>query len=186
MKFNYYLKGYGWAKVLIEVDSNKLEFTPSYLTDAFGDLLRSLVSLLIHEEEDATVIWNEEPSEIEWTFIRKNSDELSIKITLYEDTYETGKAKGKVLLDINCLFVDFVKEVTNEADQLLINNGILGYRNIWEMHEFPVSSYLQLKDFLKNGKVTIENSSDSHPVNYDDEKSNLKKELDILYPLVTK
>src|SRR5690242_11261793 len=114
MKFNYYLKGYGWAKVLIEVDSNKLEFTPSYLTDAFGDLLRSLVSLLIHEEEDATVIWNEEPSEIEWTFVRKNNDDLSIKITVYEDTYETGKAKGKVLLDTNCLFIDFVKKVINE------------------------------------------------------------------------
>ncbi len=32
----------------------------------------------------------------------------------------------------------------------------------------------------------IENSSDSHPVNYDDEKSNLKKEHDILYSPVTK
>ncbi|WP_210608493.1 hypothetical protein [Priestia flexa] len=186
MKFNYSLKGYGWAKALIEVDATKLEFTPSYLTDAFGDLLRSFVSLLIDEEEEVTVLWNEEPDEIEWMFVRKNGNELSIQITLYEENYETGKAKGKVLLNTECLFINFVHEVINQADQLLSTNGILGYRNIWEMHEFPISSYLQLKDFLQNGSITIEKKVDSQRVNYNDEQSDLQKELRFLNSLMKK
>ncbi|MEW4212082.1 hypothetical protein Q0O85_26550 [Priestia megaterium] len=184
MKFNYYLNGYGWAQAFIEIDSKKLEFTPSYLSDAFGDLLRSLVSLLIHEEEVATVVWDEEPSGVEWTFVRKNSDELSIKITLYEETYEINKQKGKVVLHTDCLFIEFIKEVVREADQLLISNGILGYRNIWDLHEFPISSYLQLKDFLKNDMITIENSSNSRPASYKEERSNFKQELHLLHSLV--
>jgi len=33
--------------VLNEIDFKKFQFNPSYLTDALGDLIRSLVSLLI-------------------------------------------------------------------------------------------------------------------------------------------
>jgi hypothetical protein len=47
MKFNYCLKGHCWADVLNEIDLKKIQFNPSYLTDALGDLLCSLVSLLI-------------------------------------------------------------------------------------------------------------------------------------------
>ncbi|WP_172463510.1 hypothetical protein [Priestia endophytica] len=50
MKFNYDLSGHGWANGFIEMNSKRFEFRPSYLTDAFGDLLRSLVSLLTHYE----------------------------------------------------------------------------------------------------------------------------------------
>jgi hypothetical protein len=176
MKFNYDLSGHGWANGFIEMNSKRFEFSPSYVTDAFGDLLRSLVSLLTHEEELETLIWDEEPRGVEWTFVRKNNDTLSIKITIYEeveDAYDRSKQKGEALIDIDCLFIDFIKEVVREADQLLITNGILGYRNLLGMHEFPLSSYLQLKDFLKSKEIiTI------------DEKSNLREELHILHALV--
>jgi hypothetical protein len=62
------------ANGFIEVNSKRFEFRPSYLTDAFGDLLRSLVSLLTHEEELETLVWDEEPQGVEWAFVRKNND----------------------------------------------------------------------------------------------------------------
>ncbi|SFQ57436.1 hypothetical protein [Priestia endophytica] len=109
-------------------------------------------------------------------FVKTMIRTLSIKITIYEeveDAYDRSKQKGEALIDINCLFIDFIKEVVREADQLLMTNGILGYRNLWSMHEFLLSSYLQLKDFLKSKEmITI------------DEKSNLREGLRILHALV--
>lgn len=49
MKFQYILNGSGWAKGFIEINSQSCEFNPSYLTNALGDLLDSLVELLIYE-----------------------------------------------------------------------------------------------------------------------------------------
>lgn len=49
MKFHYILNGSGWAKGFIEINSQRCEFNPSYLTNTLGDLLDSLVELLTYE-----------------------------------------------------------------------------------------------------------------------------------------
>ncbi|NEW04895.1 hypothetical protein GK047_02540 [Paenibacillus sp. SYP-B3998] len=46
MKFVYELTGSGWADGFIEIESNNVRFTASYLTDALDDLLRCLISII--------------------------------------------------------------------------------------------------------------------------------------------
>jgi hypothetical protein len=77
MKFQYILNGSGWAEGFIEINSQRCEFNPSYLTNALGDLLDSLVELLTYEPNPKikkfnTVFfdWNEEPNGLEWVLTR--------------------------------------------------------------------------------------------------------------------
>lgn len=45
MQFKYELIGTGWANGFIELNSQKILFSPSYITDAFGNLLGGLTDL---------------------------------------------------------------------------------------------------------------------------------------------
>ncbi|MEH6892348.1 hypothetical protein V7024_22320, partial [Bacillus sp. JJ864] len=63
-----------------------------------------------------------------------------------------------------------VKMIIKEAEQILLKYGIVGYHNSWIEHEFPLSSYLQLKHFL----ISKEKLSE------DCEKRDLKQELQYL------
>ncbi|MEH7463481.1 hypothetical protein V7166_15745 [Bacillus thuringiensis] len=160
MKFNYELSGHGWTDGFIEMDSKKILFSPGYVTDAFGDLLRGLTDLLNGEERVGTFLWEEEPIGLNWRLKLQDGNKLFLTITKYEDTidYIEGK-EGVIILDTTCDFLDFVKMIIKEADQLLFRHGIVGYQKMWIEHEFPLSSYLQLKYSLtgeeKNSMQTI-------------------------------
>ncbi|HDX9578889.1 TPA: hypothetical protein ROX88_002446 [Bacillus pseudomycoides] len=170
MQFKYELSGHGWAEGFIEVDSKKISFSPGYVTDAFGDLLRGLTDLLNGEERVVTFLWEEEPIGLNWRLKLQGSMELSLTITEYEDTsdYIEGK-EGVIIVDTTCDFLDFVKMIIKESDQLLFRHGIVGYHKMWSEHEFPLSSYLQLKYAL----TEEEQSKDC-------EKNEFKKELQFL------
>lgn len=152
MQFKYELSGHGWAKGFIELHSQKCEFNPSYLTDAFGDLLQGLLDL-INGENRTTFLWDEEPRGLQWTLILHDNHTLSLTITEFMDTFvDLDEQEGKVVVDTTCHFPDFIKMVINEADHLLKKYGIVGYRKSWIEHDFPLSNYLQLKYFIAKGE----------------------------------
>ncbi len=71
--------------------------------------------------------------------------------------------------------------IIKEADQLLFKHGIVGYQNLWAEHEFPLSSYLQLKYFLMEAdKTSLQTKEKDEGQSKDCEKSNLKQELQFL------
>ncbi|ENQ3106261.1 hypothetical protein ACEOWJ_002271 [Bacillus cereus] len=66
MQFKYELIGTGWANGFIELNSQKISFSPSYITDAFGNLLGGLTDLSNGEERVVTFLWEEEPIGLSW------------------------------------------------------------------------------------------------------------------------
>jgi hypothetical protein len=155
MKFQYNLKGIGWAEGFIEINSQRCEFNPSYLTNALGDLLDSLVKLLTYEpnpnkKKFNTVFfdWNEEPNGLEWVLTRLEDEKVSLLIKSYDDIDSKEDEQGAVAVDTICTLSDLLTEIIKEMDSLLTNHGIVGYHETWAAHDFPLSSYLKLKHFL--------------------------------------
>lgn len=180
MKFKYCLESAGWAYGFIEVNSQRVDFSPSYLSDAFGDLLRGLVDLLKGEAR-AIFLWDEEPRGLKWKLALRDPNTLSLIITEYDDTFRIDQQEGVNVIDTNYNFLEFIREIVKEAEQLLLTHGIVGYQDSWVEHEFPLSSYLQLRYFLETkDKFDIQSVPEDENGNRGYSKSNIKSELQYL------
>lgn len=85
------------------------------------------------------------------------------------------------IVDATCNFFDFVKMVIKEADKILLRYGIVGYQNLWAEHEFPLSSYLQLKYILMEAdKISLQTKEKVGGQSKSCEKNELKQELQFL------
>lgn len=176
MEFQYRLNGLGWADGLIEINSQKCTFSASYVTDAFGDLLESILSLVTREEHTVTILWDEEPAGVEWILARQMDDTLSVTIKRYDDASEMYEGPNEIPVHTRYPFRDFIVQIMNAADELLLTHGIVGYRKKWYQYDFPLSSYLQLKQFLFEERITKD----------DCERSNLHEELKLLMEVFPK
>ena len=89
MIFKYELTGRGWAIGKIEVNSNEINFTTSFLSDPLLDLLHSLISLIPEcapfPVKRSGFEWYDEPGGTSWKLERINTEQLSIEISTYED-----------------------------------------------------------------------------------------------------
>lgn len=155
MKFIYKLDGAGWANCHIEINSKEHSFTPSYLTNALGDLLQALLEVnplyteKAYADDGSGFFWDEEPEEIEWNFRYLDDGKMLLRITSYEAVSDTEILK-KVALSTECSYDKFLGEVLNEVEKILEEYGIVGYKNMWIAHDFPLSAFLQLKYYLEN------------------------------------
>ena len=70
MEFNYRLTGTGWSEARIADDLSWAALTASYLSDALGDLLEA-VGTILEGAAEACVSWQEEPGEYRWIFVRE-------------------------------------------------------------------------------------------------------------------
>ncbi|WP_051529986.1 hypothetical protein [Anoxybacteroides tepidamans] len=182
MKFEYQLTGAGWARGYIEIDDQKRSLTAGYLTDALGDLLEALLNLnplytqAVYLKHGRYFMWEAEPDGVQWHLRRVDKEKISIKITYYEDTsLYTGEREE---LDAECSYDEFLKEVMREAESIFKEYGIVGYKENWIEHEFPLSTFLQLKYYL--------DTKTKYPINRNDlednklYKSDLSKDMDYL------
>jgi len=157
MIFEYILNGTGWADVKLKINGCECVFNPSYVSEPLGDLVESLLQMIpgfISEDElktDVTFYWDEEPTIVRWNFIRQGS-ELKIKVTTYDDDLSNYKVKLNEL----CNFNAFVSEVVRSLEKMLSKHGIVGYKETWSGHDFPISGYLKLKHYIDgNNKYPI-------------------------------
>ncbi|MDQ0914652.1 hypothetical protein [Paenibacillus sp. V4I5] len=153
MEFIYKLDDAGWALGSIEINSQEAYFSPSYLSDALYELLKSLISitpeLVSFPVRHATFEWLEEPGGIVWTLERIDSKNINVKIVSYEDMY----SKKELGTDLNetCSFLEFVHAVINTLDLILQKHGVDGYKEKWINHEFPMKQFLLLKGLIVEG-----------------------------------
>ena len=75
---------------------------------------------------------------------------MSLLIKSYDDIDSKEDEQGAVAVDTICTLSDLLTEIIKEMDSLLTNHGIVGYRETWAAHDFPLSSYLKLKHFLND------------------------------------
>ncbi|MEH7501586.1 hypothetical protein V7152_05995 [Neobacillus drentensis] len=182
MKFQYRLTGAGWAQCELEINLKKYSFGAGYLTDALGDFLKTLLNINplyteeVYIENGAQFFWDEEPRGTEWHFRYLGDDKMSLEITEYEDI--SSSFEPKIMLQTECSYTEFLIQVMSEAARILNEYGIVGYKEMWYEHEFPLSSFLKLKYYIKNNsKFPLENRKAGHTEIY---KSDLETELNNL------
>jgi hypothetical protein len=86
MEFTYRLTGTGWAEAQIADATSRAVITASYLSDALGDLLEALGTILEGAAE-ARCSWEEEPGEYRWIFAREDRDQVTLRILVFADMY---------------------------------------------------------------------------------------------------
>ncbi|WP_409293143.1 hypothetical protein [Peribacillus sp. SCS-37] len=181
MKFEYRLCGLGWAEGYIEINSLTVDFTVSYFSDGLGEFLNSLMVLnpfCVPDDEvksETICSWYVEPSGTELIF-KRNNDMLNIKVITYEDMdFQINK---KLQIEAFVAYDEFLLNVIKQADLLLKKHGIIGYKEAWYEHDFPITSFLKLKNYLLHKKkypidTFIEKGCEL-------EKSNLNKDVYLL------
>jgi hypothetical protein len=183
VKFTYELEGIGWASAYIEINNITNYFSVSYLTDALKALLEGIMSLLpecVSQDElknHITFEWHAEPGGSLWSITALNKDQLQITIESYEDL--DNKLGRKITLDEKCNKIEFINCIIEEASNILKQYGFVGYRETWYEHDFPISSYLKLKNYLITGKDFQVEHIERYPGN-EYSRSELEKELILL------
>ncbi|TFB12916.1 hypothetical protein E3U55_16935 [Filobacillus milosensis] len=181
MKFEYKLSGLGWADGLIEANSQTYNFNISYLSDGLGDFLTALMELnqyCVPEDEvkvQTSCTWHAEPSGTE--LILKLSDKmLNIKMISYDDI--DLKLSKQIEIDTSVSYYEFLFIVIERLDFLLKKHGLIGYRDTWYEHDFPISSYLKLKQYLIS-KSSFHTETFVE-LGYEMEKSDINEEMKLL------
>lgn len=156
MIFSYTLDGYGWATAKIEINNEKCELGPSYLTDALGDILNNLVYLIPpcsedYKKDNFNFFWDEEGSIVNWNITSINKDTIHVLIKRFCGTPDDYKCEDDpTLIDTTCSLNEFIHELIKSCDLILKDHGFVGYKTMWNTAEFPISSYLTLKSYLIN------------------------------------
>jgi hypothetical protein len=151
LTFRYRLVGIGWSVAEISDGVNQASLTASYLSDALGDLVRVVLSLL-HGAGEGVCSWLEEPGEYRWRF-RRVGDELEIQIFWYEDWYELVPDKtGRLHFSTRRSLCQFASRLEAALKRLLEEYGLEGYRQKWVEHDFPNRELSQLTEFVHDSR----------------------------------
>lgn len=161
MEFIYGIDGHGWAKGYIEIKGKKFEFVCSYTTKGISELLERLLLLITNAQKSEMnpnpMYWDEEPNETAWTLEKLGEDELLVSIEYIKSIFtdDEWQIERNTLLRETVSLSKFAEIVVKQANNLLNNHGIIGFRNAWG-EEFPLSHFLQLKQILLNCPIPIE------------------------------
>jgi hypothetical protein len=154
MKFEYQLTGLGWADGIIEINNQEHIFGVSYLTDGLGDFLNALMQLnkyCVPDDEckaNTSLEWESEPAGTIIILKLIEEDNLYLKVVGYEDL--SLKLNPVVDIETTCSYTEFLLYVVKEIDLLIKKYGIVGYRETWYEHDFPLSTFLKLKQYIVN------------------------------------
>jgi hypothetical protein len=183
LNFTYCLQSIGWVNIHLQIGESEFYINPSYLTEPLIDLVKS-IELLMPEcvplDEVKKVVQFEmdsEPAIHVWKIEKLSEKRIEIEITYYEDGIKSlpGKIEFKQQCDLN----EFIESIVNSMETLLKKHGFIGYRKQWYAQEFPLSSYIQLKNYL------VQESNFPIKINNPDEwnewiESNLSNELKLI------
>lgn len=185
MKFEYKLRGAGWANFNIKKNSQSFSFSPGFQTDALGGILNALKVIHpifdpegIFKENGSYYTWDAEPEILDWNLKYIDNGNLLINLTYIDGDEEDGE----VVLNEVCNYDLFLNEVLREAELILAEYGIVGYKEMWYENEFPLSTFLELKYYLekKNRFPIVTNRVGRKKTN----KSDLKFELDFINKII--
>src|SRR5688572_2425647 len=124
----YNLTGAGGAECFVELGDQTAHVTASYLSDALGDLLRAVVTVLSGGLE-STASFAEEPGEYRWRFLRTSDDVLAVRILWFKESRtDWPDERGEVVMDSQCRLRTFAGAVLSASQRVLQEHGVDGYR----------------------------------------------------------
>jgi hypothetical protein len=177
MKFNYYLTGWGWANLDIEIDNHQFNYRDSLVMgDSLGDLLKKILMVLDSEkicpiytlfgEQEDTLHWviDEEGTSVEFDFqFNEARDKARLQIMQH---YEEDECVFEGEIDVG----EFLFEIVKSCDEIINTYGITGYFiNSLSNCEFPITYYLLLKNYLQTGNLKYEASDEIFSCDIDEE-----------------
>ncbi|CAG9620419.1 hypothetical protein [Sutcliffiella rhizosphaerae] len=150
MKFSYIDIKSGNATCIFEIDKKKFEFYPSFHSDGLGDFVTYLASVhplcklswkdgAFHKTIGG-IHWDAGPFLLFWEF-KRDFEDLTITIT-EKQNFKVEQTKiphlPREIIKATCDFEEFVICVVRELDRIINLRGILGYRQEWQNHTFPL------------------------------------------------
>jgi hypothetical protein len=145
VRFDYRLKGTGWAEAVVAHQGSSVTVTASYLSDALGNLLAALLDVL-NGEGESRVSWDEEPGEYRW-IITGHSDYLGIEILEFSELWgDKSDSEGKQAFQVFVPLTEAVAAFIAGADAVLLEHGEAGYLEQWHEHPFPSALLGALKE----------------------------------------
>jgi hypothetical protein len=148
VSFAFHLVGRGWTECTIAIDERHTIIIASYLSDALGDLLDTVIRV-VEGQPEATVSIADEPGAYRWRFFRREPDRLLIRILEFPEMWgDRPDDEGQLLFDAECRLRTFAGAVLSESQRLLEKLGREGYLGIWVQHEFPLAKQERLRQLL--------------------------------------
>lgn len=151
------LHEHGTAEVQVSQRDNICSLFPSYLSDAFNDLSKAVLSLLQSPLSDSvTCSWQDEPGEYRWIFQRSGEEDVRIEILRFDNTFSRlPDERGESVFIAECSGLRLATQVKGQLQRLLNEFGEEGYRNRWR-HLFPLQSFRQLEVYVQHMKHPFE------------------------------
>jgi hypothetical protein len=192
MKFKYYLSGHGWA--LLDIEINGFSPEPHY-RDAYCGGLYELLKQIVEVLDLMPIEDNSGEDEINWQIDQEG--------TLVNFDFTLNESKDKAVLRITQLFYgdvdsecvfngeinfsEFVIEIIKSCDEILEKYGIIGFfANATEYHDFPITHYLLLKNWL-NEKIKVTTVYEILPCDKEDDdkesdlyRTDINKEWEVI------
>ena len=122
MDFRFSLTGAGWATASLRADAGSLELPASHLTEALGDLVRALATLVAGRTE-ARCSWEQEPGGL--------ADDHGRRV------FETREPLAEI-----------VRAITDGAARVLAEHGEAGYLDKWVLHALPTAELNALQTWV--------------------------------------
>ena len=124
--------------------TQEVTLVASYCSDAISDLLDTILVLLEGADEGACV-WMQEPGEFHWLFKRK-AEKILLRLVWFDDNFsgDFPKEAGRILLLTECDLHSIATEFYHALSHLLDTLGIEGYKEHWNLYEFPHRTYKEL------------------------------------------
>ncbi|MGE0026055.1 MAG: hypothetical protein AB7O78_04310 [Thermoleophilia bacterium] len=137
--FEFCLRSVGWADARLEIGANATEMTPSYLTDALGDLLRAVLTLT-EGGSPASLTWDEEGWWDYWSLVLDGD-----RVDLVLEFEREGANDFHPPLSGTVQLTALVRVVVDAARGILDHHGEAGYLAQWAEHPFPVAELRALE-----------------------------------------
>ncbi len=154
-KLNYKLTSLGWSTCEIELGTQRVAITASYLSDALGQLTTA-TTLLRQGAHMSSASFDEEPGEYRWVFDchkPPDDEEGGIRVRIYEfDELWSHKptSEGTKILDGVVQTKAFYRSMLNMIEEVFAEYGEEGYKEKWDGddHGFPTIIYNELARLL--------------------------------------
>ncbi|WP_258723450.1 hypothetical protein [Cellulomonas sp. NS3] len=145
LEFTFRLSGRGWAEATLSDGTNATSMGPSFLSDALGDLLRTVNRVLAGARE-AECTWTDEPGFDRWHFVREE-DRVALRVFAVDDDAE---GEAELVFQTRQTLPALGDAFLRGAQTVLDDYGPERYRNTWVEHPFPTEELELLRRRLQH------------------------------------
>jgi hypothetical protein len=137
----------GWARCAIIGGDNRIETEVSYIADSIGRLA-TFARTCVDGFATDDIPFAYEPGAWVCRFAREGPRILLIVRDDPEDTRRPLPKDAPILLEAEEHHRQFAVNICRLLHSLWIRHGLLGYRRLWDLAEFPFHQYLHLRLLL--------------------------------------